>query len=45
MVTSISLRSVAKGYDTFLPYGPIIPASDVEDPENLVINLDINGAF
>ena len=33
----------SKGYDTFAPISEVIPRGDVEDPENLVITLRVNG--
>ena len=36
--------SVAKGFDTFAPLGPLTPASDVPDPQALEIALEVNGA-
>lgn len=36
--------SVAKGFDTFAPLGPLVPASAVDDPQNLSIQLTVNGA-
>lgn len=35
--------SVAKGFDTFAPLGPLQPASCVEDPQDLRIRLSVNG--
>lgn len=35
--------TIAKGFDTFAPLGPLMPASDVDDPQNLVLHLRING--
>ena len=35
--------SVAKGFDTFAPLGPLAPASDVQDPQSLTIELSVNG--
>lgn len=35
--------SVAKGFDTFAPLGPLVPAADVPDPEQLDIRLTVNG--
>ena len=35
--------SVAKGFDTFAPLGPIAPASDVGDPSDLTLRLRVNG--
>jgi len=34
--------SVAKGFDTFAPLGPLVPAAGI-DPANLDIRLEING--
>jgi 2-keto-4-pentenoate hydratase/2-oxohepta-3-ene-1,7-dioic acid hydratase in catechol pathway len=34
--------SVAKGFDTFAPLGPLVPADGI-DPTNLDIRLEING--
>lgn len=34
---------VAKGYDTFLPYGPFVPVDDVTDHTDLTLWLDVNG--
>ncbi len=34
---------IAKGFDTFAPLGPIIPVSEIEDPQNLKIQLSVNG--
>lgn len=36
--------SVAKGFDTFAPLGPFVPASEVPDPQDLEVRLDINGS-
>jgi 2-keto-4-pentenoate hydratase/2-oxohepta-3-ene-1,7-dioic acid hydratase in catechol pathway len=35
--------TIAKGFDTFAPLGPLMPASDVDDPQNLALHLRING--
>ncbi len=35
--------SVAKGFDTFAPLGPVAPAADVADPHDLSIQLTVNG--
>jgi len=35
--------SVAKGFDTFAPLGPIAPAADVGDPNDLTLRLHVNG--
>ena len=35
--------SVAKGYDTFAPLGPLEPASSIADPQDLRIRLTVNG--
>lgn len=35
--------SVAKGFDTFAPLGPLTPASDIEDPQDLTLRLSVNG--
>lgn len=35
--------SVAKGFDTFAPLGPRVPAADVRDPQQLTIELTVNG--
>ncbi|NNF59616.1 MAG: fumarylacetoacetate hydrolase family protein [Rhodothermaceae bacterium] len=35
--------SVAKGFDTFAPLGPLTPAEQVGDPQALTITLTING--
>ncbi len=35
--------SVAKGFDTFAPLGPIAPASAVTDPQDLAVTLRVNG--
>ena len=35
--------SVAKGFDTFAPLGPLVDAADVPDPQALAIRLTIDG--
>lgn len=35
--------SIAKGFDTFAPLGPIISVSEIEDPQDLKIQLSVNG--
>ncbi|MFB6098696.1 MAG: fumarylacetoacetate hydrolase family protein, partial [Salinibacter sp.] len=35
--------SVAKGFDTFAPLGPLTPASAVKAPEDLTLRLSVNG--
>ena len=35
--------SVAKGFDTFAPLGPLTPADEVGDPQQLVLELTVNG--
>lgn len=35
--------SVAKGFDTFAPLGPLTPASEIEDPHDLTLRLSVNG--
>lgn len=35
--------SFAKGYDTFLPVGPIIPKHLIPDPHNVILELSLNG--
>ena len=35
--------SVAKGFDTFAPLGPVVPAGEVDDVQNLAIRLSVNG--
>jgi 2-keto-4-pentenoate hydratase/2-oxohepta-3-ene-1,7-dioic acid hydratase in catechol pathway len=35
--------SVAKGFDTFAPLGPLTPASEIENPQNLMLRLSVNG--
>ncbi len=34
--------SVAKGFDTFAPLGPLTPASAVDDPQDLTLRLTVN---
>ena len=35
--------SVAKGFDTFAPLGPLVPADRVANPQALTISLKVNG--
>ncbi|MEM1092996.1 MAG: fumarylacetoacetate hydrolase family protein [Bacteroidota bacterium] len=35
--------SVAKGFDTFAPLGDFVPAAEVPDPQNLDIQVAVNG--
>jgi acylpyruvate hydrolase len=35
--------SVAKGFDTFAPLGPIVPAEEVKNPHDLEVRLTVNG--
>ena len=35
--------SVSKGFDTFAPLGSVLPASEVPDPQDLDVELRING--
>ena len=35
--------SIAKGFDTFAPLGPLVASSAVEDPQALEIRLTVNG--
>jgi 2-keto-4-pentenoate hydratase/2-oxohepta-3-ene-1,7-dioic acid hydratase in catechol pathway len=35
--------SVAKGFDTFAPLGPLVPAGEVGDPQALTLRLQVNG--
>jgi 2-keto-4-pentenoate hydratase/2-oxohepta-3-ene-1,7-dioic acid hydratase in catechol pathway len=35
--------SVAKGFDTFAPLGPLTPAAAVDDPQALTLRLTVNG--
>ena len=35
--------SVAKGFDTFAPLGPLTPADEVGNPQNLSVRLTVNG--
>ncbi|PSQ70969.1 MAG: hypothetical protein BRD38_03810 [Bacteroidetes bacterium QH_9_67_14] len=35
--------SVAKGFDTFAPLGPIVPAADAPDVQDAAIRLSVNG--
>lgn len=34
--------SIGKGFDTFLPIGPFIPKSEIEDPYAVELNLKVN---
>jgi 2-keto-4-pentenoate hydratase/2-oxohepta-3-ene-1,7-dioic acid hydratase in catechol pathway len=34
--------SVAKGFDTFAPLGPLAPADEVGDPQDLTLQLSVN---
>lgn len=34
--------SVAKGFDTFAPLGPLTPATEVADPQDLTLRLTVN---
>jgi 2-keto-4-pentenoate hydratase/2-oxohepta-3-ene-1,7-dioic acid hydratase in catechol pathway len=34
--------SVAKGFDTFAPLGPLTPAADIDDPQDLTLSLRCN---
>ncbi len=36
--------SVAKGFDTFAPLGPLTPAAEIADPQDLQIQVSVNGA-
>ncbi len=36
--------SVAKGFDTFAPLGPLVPAAQVENPQAITLNLTVNGS-
>ncbi len=36
--------TVAKGFDTFAPLGPIVPAMSVPDPQQVRFRLKVNGA-
>ncbi|NGP88551.1 fumarylacetoacetate hydrolase family protein [Fodinibius halophilus] len=35
--------AVAKGFDTFAPLGPFVPANTIEDPQNVELQIDVNG--
>ena len=35
--------SIAKGFDTFAPLGPLLPASAIGDPQAVRITLSVNG--
>ena len=35
--------SIAKGFDTFAPLGPLTPASEITDPQAATIELKVNG--
>lgn len=35
--------SVAKGFDTFAPLGPLTPAHEIDDPHKLTLRLTVNG--
>ncbi len=35
--------TVAKGFDTFAPLGPLVRAHEIGDPQNLTIELRVNG--
>ncbi|MFQ5569725.1 MAG: fumarylacetoacetate hydrolase family protein [Rhodothermales bacterium] len=35
--------SVAKGFDTFAPLGSLVPSTEINDPQNMVIRLTVNG--
>jgi acylpyruvate hydrolase len=35
--------TLAKGFDTFAPLGPLTPAADVPDPDQLEVTLRVNG--
>lgn len=35
--------SVAKGFDTFAPLGPLVPKTEIADPQDLNIQLTVNG--
>lgn len=35
--------SIAKGFDTFAPLGPLVPIEDVSDPHDLEVVLTVNG--
>ena len=35
--------AVSKGFDTFAPLGPLVPAGQVPDPQDLDVELSVNG--
>lgn len=35
--------SIAKGFDTFAPVGMFVPATQIPDPQDLVLTLTVNG--
>jgi len=35
--------TLAKGFDTSAPLSPFVPASQIQDPHNLGVRLDVNG--
>ena len=35
--------SIAKGFDTFAPLGPLTPAAEIGDPQALALHLAVNG--
>jgi len=35
--------SVAKGFDTFAPLGPLTPASEIGSPQDLTLRLSVDG--
>lgn len=37
--------SVAKGFDTFAPLGPLVPARDVADPQDRTLRALVNGTI
>jgi len=37
--------SVAKGFDTFAPLGPLVPADQIKDPQSISMSLAVNGAI
>ncbi|MCY4234241.1 MAG: fumarylacetoacetate hydrolase family protein [Bacteroidetes bacterium] len=34
--------SVAKGFDTFAPLGPLVPSSQITDPQTIILSLTVN---
>jgi 2-keto-4-pentenoate hydratase/2-oxohepta-3-ene-1,7-dioic acid hydratase in catechol pathway len=36
--------TLAKGFDTSAPLSPFVPATQIQDPHNLGVRLDVNGA-